>query len=119
MTGMQSFWENELNDLARLFREHGVRSDPVVPFPNIDCPACGQGRIQRYQYIRPRQQSAVMITYVWCAHCWRYHGSTSIVPDGWDLADPITQAEHAEYDAAGIDGLRQMLRHIGLHGGAA
>lgn len=62
------------------------------------CPACGNRCVRSYRYFSSRVTGPTVISYVWCACCHRYAGSTGPRPPGLDLEDPLTPEDHRRLD---------------------
>ncbi len=72
------------------------------------CPVCGQAAIREYSYPSERATRPTVITYVWCANCQHYAGSTGPRAPGEGLGDPLTPEEHERLD----HDLRALLDHV-------
>ncbi len=75
------------------------------------CPACGWTTVRTYRYFSERMTGPTIISYVWCAHCHRYEGSTGPRPPQLQLADPLTREDHLNLDHD-LHALLQYLDHL-------
>lgn len=68
------------------------------------CPACGAKALRFYMHGWTRLGRPTVITYLWCANCRRYDGSTGPRPAGFDFTDPVPPDRHNDFtdDLAGF-----------------
>jgi hypothetical protein len=72
------------------------------------CPVCGKAAIRNYRHPDERATGPTVISYVWCANCQHYAGSTGPRDPGEELADPLTREDHGRLD----NNLRALLDHL-------
>jgi hypothetical protein len=57
------------------------------------CPVCGHRSVRRYLYDYAEGSRPVGMSYVWCANCHRYSGSTGLpFAERYEFADPATES---------------------------
>lgn len=87
----------------------GVQAAAGIRIEARTCPACGKAAIRSYSHPSERATgSAVVISYVWCANCQHYTGSTGPRAPGERLTDPLTREDHERLD----NNLRALLNHL-------
>jgi hypothetical protein len=86
----KAFSAEQIADLAKSARKAGA-AERV-------CPACGWTKVRTYRYFSERMTGPTVISYVWCAHCHRFMGSTGPRPPTLQLDDPLTREEHLTLD---------------------
>ena len=62
------------------------------------CPSCGVRKVRTYRYFSSRVSGPTLTSYVWCANCHRYSGSTGPRPASLNLDDPLDHSEHERYE---------------------
>jgi hypothetical protein len=70
------------------------------------CPACGAPRIRSFLQHWSRNGRPILIGYVWCANCRRFHGSTGAMPSGLEFEDPFDTAAKLAWGSKGDDFFR-------------
>jgi len=86
----------------------GRQAAAGVRLEDRTCPVCGKAAIRSYSHPFERAASSAVISYVWCANCQHYAGSTGPRAPGERLADPLTREDHERLD----NNLRALLDHL-------
>jgi hypothetical protein len=79
--------------LWRVYERDDVLKLPQAvrqPGPEWICPACKQQKLRMYRYRSESLGEPTLVTYVWCAHCYRFHGETGRAAAGLTLQDPLS-----------------------------